>query len=238
MLPKTPTPYPNPQQYRQIAGSLQYLTLTRPDISLAINRVCQFMHKPLNQHFQLLKRILQYVQGTLHYGLPIFRSHLSLTAFSNSDWAGDHTDRKSTTSYCVFLGQTLISWCAKKQTVVARSSTEAEYRALTSAATEIIWLRRLLTDFDINTNTPTPIYCDNISAIALANNPIYHARTKHIEIDQHFIRACIQDNTITVHHINSTDQPADIFTKSLATNRFQLLRDKLTIHLNDKLEGA
>ncbi|PKU81182.1 putative mitochondrial protein [Dendrobium catenatum] len=215
--------------YTQLVGSLQYLTLTRPDIAYTVNRLCQYMHQPHEDHFRLLKRLLQYLQGTLSFGLPLVAANLHLRAYSDSDWAGDLVDRKSTTGYCAFLGSNLISWQVKKQKTVARSSTEAEYRALATAATDIIWLKRLLAEFQINSSTPTPLFCDNVSSIALANNPVFHARTKHIEIDFHFVRECIKNATLQVHHIHSTDQIADLFTKALSLQRFHFLRDKLTI---------
>ncbi|KAI0528858.1 hypothetical protein KFK09_001401 [Dendrobium nobile] len=232
---KTPTspadesPFSDPYLYRSLAGSLQYLTITRPDLSFAVNQVCQHMNKPLNYHFQMLKRILRYLKGTVSAGLPIQLGNFTLSAYADADWAGDKIDRKSTSGYCVFLGRTLISWSAKKQSTISRSSTEAEYRALTAAATEIVWLRRLLQDFNIPCNIPTLLYCDSVSAISLANNPVFHARTKHIEIDQHYIRECIKSKIITLHHISTNDQTADIFTKSLPITRFLLLRNKLTL---------
>ncbi|PKU80641.1 Retrovirus-related Pol polyprotein from transposon TNT 1-94 [Dendrobium catenatum] len=222
-------PFSDPQFYRSIAGSLQYLTLTRPDIAFAVNQACQHMHHPLNLHFQILKRILRYLNGTLHYGLPILRGDMKLTAYSDADWAGDKQDRKSTTGFCIFLGNTLISWSSKKQHTIARSSTESEYRSLTAAATEIVWLRRLLQDFQFPSMSPTTLFCDNISAMSLANNPVFHARTKHIEIDYHYIRECIKSNIIKVHHLYTTDQTADVFTKGLSTAQFQALRTKLTL---------
>ncbi|XP_020672132.1 uncharacterized protein LOC110092095 [Dendrobium catenatum] len=219
--------FSNPTLYRQLVGALQYLTLTRPDITYAVNKACQHMHSPTDQHFDALKRILRYLRGTVHYGLPITGSSMNLRSYVDSDWAGDQQDRKSTTGYCNFLGNTLISWSVKKQTTIARSSTEAEYRAIAAVTTEIIWLRRLLEEFGFAQTSPTILYCDNTSAIVLANNPVYHARTKHIEVDCHFIRECIKNQSIQVHHISSKDQLADFFTKSLSISRFKLLVSKM-----------
>ncbi|XP_020675280.1 uncharacterized protein LOC110094395 [Dendrobium catenatum] len=124
--------------YRRITGSLQYLTLTRPDIAFAVNVISQYMHNPLYNHVYLLKRLLRYIQGTWHFGLPITKSDLQLRTFSDADWAGDPLSRKSTTGHCTFLGTTLVSWAVKKQTTVARSSTESEYRALATATADVI----------------------------------------------------------------------------------------------------
>ncbi|PKU62830.1 putative mitochondrial protein [Dendrobium catenatum] len=140
------------------------------------------MHKPTNADYTALKRLLRYVQGTLHFGLPLSAGSLQLTAYSDADWASDSLDRKSITGFCIFLGKSLISWCVKKQITVAKSSTEAEYRALASATSDLIWLRRLLLDFHIQQPLPTPLYCDNTSALALALNPVFHARTKHLKL--------------------------------------------------------
>ncbi|PKU73211.1 Retrovirus-related Pol polyprotein from transposon TNT 1-94 [Dendrobium catenatum] len=219
--------FSNPTLYRQLAGCLQYLTLTRPDIAYAVNKIYQHMQSPMNSHFEALKRLLRYIQGSLHTGLPIFRDAPILQSYADSDWAGDADDRKSISGYCNFLGSTLISWSVKKQNAISRSSTEAEYRALASAAAEITWIRRLLQELNCSQPTATPLFCDNVSAIALANNPVFHAQTKHIEVDCHYIRHCIKDNTIRVHHIPTKDQIADLFTKSLPSPRFKLLAGKL-----------
>ncbi|XP_020682117.1 uncharacterized protein LOC110099340 [Dendrobium catenatum] len=219
----------DPSLYRRITGSLQYLTLTRPDIAFSVNQLSQHMHAPQQQHAFMLKKLLRYIKGTLDFGIPIHKTDLVLTSFSDADWAGDPNSRKLTSEFCSFLGDNLISWTVKKQQIVARSSTESEYRALASLTADIIWLRRLLSDFGLPQSNPTDMFCDNTSAIALANNPVFHARTKHIEIDQKFIRDHIQQNHVRLLPINTIDQTADIFTKALSTPRFLLLRSKLTV---------
>ncbi|PKU68003.1 Retrovirus-related Pol polyprotein from transposon TNT 1-94 [Dendrobium catenatum] len=220
--------YANPQLYRQIVGALQYLTITRPDIQFAVQQLSQHMQLPLNSHQDSLKRLLRYLQGTSNIGIPLNRSNLTLRGYVDADWASNQQDRKSISGYCNFLGTSLISWQVKKQNTIARSSTEAEYRALAMETTEILWLRQLLEDFHTPQPESTTVFCDNTSAIALANNPIFHARTKHIEVDCHFIRDCIKKNKISVHHISTEDQLADLFTKALPTHRFKLLSTKLT----------
>ncbi|KAI0502594.1 hypothetical protein KFK09_017548 [Dendrobium nobile] len=187
------------------------------------------MHNPGTQHSYLLKRLLRYIQGTITFGLPIIKSTLHLRSFSDADWAGDLLTRKSTSGYCTFLGENLVSWTVKKQKTVSRSSTESEYRALAAATADILWLQRLISDFGISLSKPTQLFCDNTSAIALAHNPVFHARTKHIEIDHRFIRDNIQNNNIHLQPISTIDQLADILTKPLSTARFKMLRDKLTI---------
>ncbi|PKU80093.1 Retrovirus-related Pol polyprotein from transposon TNT 1-94 [Dendrobium catenatum] len=197
------------------------------------------MHHPRNCDFNTLKRLLRYIQGTISFGLPITHGELQLRTYTDADWAADTTDRKSTTGSCTFLGPNLLTWTVKKQTTVAKSSTEAEYRALSSATSDVLWLRRLAAEFNIPQSAPTTIFCDNTSAIALSNNPVFHARTKHIEIDYHFISGHIQNGDIHIAHISSTDQIADILTKSLPLKQFQTLRHKLTIRSpNDQFEGG
>ncbi|PKU77029.1 Retrovirus-related Pol polyprotein from transposon TNT 1-94 [Dendrobium catenatum] len=223
----TSTEFANPHFYRQLIGSLQYLTLTRPDIQFAVQQLSQHMQAPLNSNFDDLKRLLRYIQGSTSTGIPLHRDNIILHGYVDADWANNTLDRKSISGYCNFLGKSLISLQAKKQSTVARSSTEAEYRALASEASEVIWLRRLLADFHLPQTSPTTIYCDNTSAIALANNPVYHAKTKHIDVDCHFIRDCIRSNQLVVHHICTKDQIADVFTKPLPISRFKLLCNKL-----------
>ncbi|XP_020680918.1 uncharacterized protein LOC110098425 [Dendrobium catenatum] len=223
--------------YRRIIGSLQYLTLTRPDIAYAVNMLSQHMHNPEVQHTALLKKLLRYIQGTSAFGLPITRSNLTLRTFSDADWASDPITRKSTTGFCTFLSETLVYWTVKKQATVSRSSTESEYRALASATANTIWIKKLLADFLIDHPQSVDLFCDNTSTIALANNPVFHARTKHIEIDQRFVRDHIQNKIIRLLPISSEDQIADILTKLLCTPRFKILRSKLTIGPNCPFEG-
>ncbi|KAI0494414.1 hypothetical protein KFK09_024548 [Dendrobium nobile] len=160
------------------------------------------------------------------YVLTITKSALDLHAYADLDWAANLVDRKSIFGFCTFLGSNLLSWLVKKQLNIVRSSTEVEYHALAVVASDIMWLHRLLHEFKLSITTPTQVYCDNISAIALANNPFFHARTKHIEFNYHFIRDCIKDQQISIHHISSKDLPADIFTKTLPITRFLQLKHK------------
>ncbi|XP_038981589.1 uncharacterized mitochondrial protein AtMg00810-like, partial [Phoenix dactylifera] len=218
--------FTDPEFYRSIAGSLQYLTITRPDISFAVNFVFQFMHSPKVLHFQLLKRILRYVKGTTDLSLQFRPDSFDLSAFSDSE--GDTSDRRSSIGFCIFVGSNPVSWHAKKQPTVARSSTEAEYRALAVTISEILWLRRLLRKLHmLSPTTPTKLYYDNVSAMALASNPVFHARTKHIEVDYHFVREKVHSGEICLAHISSQDQPADVFTKALSAARHNLLCSKL-----------
>ena len=182
------SPVADPTQYRSLAGGLQYLTLTRPDIAYAVQQVCLFMHSPREPHLALLKRILRYVKGTLSTGLHLGTGSLdTLTAYSDVDWAGCPDSRRSTSGYRVFLGDNLMSWSSKRHTTVSRSSAEAEYRAVAHAVAETCWLRQLLQELHTPLTSATIVYCDNVSAVYMTGNPVHHRRTKHIEIDIHFV---------------------------------------------------
>nr|KYP63826.1 Retrovirus-related Pol polyprotein from transposon TNT 1-94 [Cajanus cajan] len=150
--------------YRSVVGALQYATITRPKISFSVNKVCQFMSNPLEQHWSAIKRILRYLQGTMFLGLHLhptpYDSPLSIHAYCDADWASDPDDQKSTSSAAIFVGPNLISWWSKKQTVVARSSTEIEYRSLALATAEVMWIQTLLSELHVSHHTPV-VYCDN-----------------------------------------------------------------------------
>ena len=230
----------NPSSYRQVVGALQYLTMTRPDLTYAVNQACQFMHSPTTTHLQAVKQILCYIKGTIDLGIHLTPcSSLTLHAFSDADWAGCPDDRRSTTGYCIFLGPNLVSWSCKKQPTVARSNAEAEYCALACAGAELTWLHSLFCELHILLHTPCHFYCDNVSATYIAANPVFHARIKHIEIDYHFIRDLITRGALRIQFVHTENQTADIFTKGLASSRFCFLCDKLMMQsLLINLRGA
>ena len=185
-------------------GALKYLTFTRPDICFVVNRVCQFMHAPTDSHWAAVKRILRYLKGTTSYGFHITQgSSFALHGFTDADWASSIDDRKSTGGYLVFFGQTLISWKSDKRHTVARSSTEAEYKALADGTAEVIWLQYLLTDLQVPSVSAPTIWCDNLGATYLSANPIFHARTKHVEVDYHFVRDRVAKKEIQICFVPS-----------------------------------
>ena len=223
-------PVSDPKLYRSLAVSLQYLTFTRPDICYAVQQVCLYMHDPREPHFNALKRILRYVRGTLDYGLQLFSSSTSsLVAYSDADWAGFPTTRRSTSGYCVFLGNNLLSWSSKRQPTLSRSSAEAEYRGVANAVAEACWLRNLLRELHTPISSATLVYCDNVSAVYLSSNPVQHQHTKHIEIDIHFVRDLVVAGQVKVLHVPSRYQYADIFTKGLPSALFQEFRSSLSV---------
>ncbi|KAJ0798162.1 putative RNA-directed DNA polymerase [Helianthus annuus] len=220
----------DPTLYRSLAGALQYLTFTRPDISYAVQQVCLFMHEPHDPHFAFMKRILRYIHGTLDYGIRIIRSNNhSLVAYSDADWGGCPDSRRSTSGYCVFLGDNLISWSSKRQPTVSRSSAEAEYRGVANAVAEATWIRNLLLELHLPLRSASIVYCDNVSAVYLSDNPVQHQRTKHIEIDIHFVREKVRVGDIRVLHVPTSLQYADIFTKGLPRELFQSFRSSLSV---------
>jgi hypothetical protein len=175
-------PYSDPSFYHSIVGALQYLTLTRPNLSFYVNYVSQFLQSPSLASMKMVRRILRYVKGSIHFGLHLTGdTTLDLCGFFDADWAGCPTTRRSTTGFCTFLGRNIISWCAKKQPTISRSSTEAEYRAMANTAAELTWLTFLLRDLRVPQSQPPILFCDNLSALHMTINPVFHARSKHID---------------------------------------------------------
>lgn len=202
--------------YRSVVGALQYLTLTRPDISYSVNKVCQYLHAPSTVHWTAVKRILRYLKFTKGLGLQIHKCPSFLvTAYSDADWAGCADDRRSTGGFAVFLGSNLVSWSARKQATVSRSSIEAEYKALANATAEVMWIQTILKELNIKTPPSARLWCDNIGATYLSANPVFHARTKHIEVDFHFVRERVARKLLDIKFIPTGDQLADGFTKPL-----------------------
>jgi hypothetical protein len=201
---------------------LQYLTFTRPDIAYAVQQVCLHMHDPRESHLTAMKRILRYLRGTPDYGLLLCRSRpTDLAVYTDADWAGCPDIRRSTSGYAVFLGDNLVSWSAKRQTVVSRSSAEAEYRAVANGVAEATWLRQLLLELQAPPSRCTLVY--------LSNNPVQHQRTKHVEIDLHFVREKVVIGQIRVLHVPMTSQFTDVFTKGLPSSVFEEFRSSLNI---------
>ncbi|KAK2374696.1 hypothetical protein QL285_075640 [Trifolium repens] len=219
--------------YRSIIGSLLYLTTSRPDFSFAVGVCARYQAEPKMSHLTQVKRILKYVNGTSDYGIMYSHSEDSrLIGYCDADWAGSADDRKSTSGGCFFLGNNLISWFSKKQNCVALSTAEAEYIAAGSSCSQLLWMKQMLSEYNVEQRVLT-LYCDNMSAINISKNPIQHSRTKHIDIRHHFIRDLVEDKVVTLEHVATENQLADIFTKALDANKFETLRGKLGICLLD-----
>lgn len=230
----------DPQPYQKLLGKLIYLTITRPDLAFPVHTLAQYMQRPTNVHMQSAKRVLRYLLNNPAQGILLASSSTAqLTAYCESDWASCIATRKSTSGYCVLLGSSPISWKMKKQSVVARSTAEAEYRAMTLTCCEVTWLNSLLQDMGLNNLPFTIIKSDNQAALSIAANPVLHERTKHIEIDCHFIRDKIAEGAVTTQHVPSHSQLADILTKPLSVKQHNFLLRKIeaTVHISTHLEG-
>lgn len=224
--------FSEPSYFRSLAGKLQYLTISRPDLQFSVNYICQRMHSPTKADFQLLKRILCYVKGTLSMGIGIKKNTDStLLCYNDSDWAGCKDTRRSTGGFCNMLGSNVISWSSKRHETVSKSSTEAEYRTMSIAASEIVWLQNLLKVMGLQQKVTQLLLCDNLSAVCLSTNPMFHKRTKHFDVDFHYVRERVALKALEVKHIPAALQLADIFTKSLSQEPFFKLRSKLGVSL-------
>ena len=216
-----PSPMVDIRKYRQLVGSLIFLCNTRPDICFAVGVVSRFSNKPKETHWKAALRVLKYIVGTLNYGIFYKPTIDELSGYCDSDWAGDSDSRKSVSGYCFSIGSGAVSWTSKKQPTVALSSTEAEYKAACIAACEVVWLRRILMDVAVPIRTATVLRCDNQSCMAIAKNPVFHARTKHIEIQYHYVRELINDETVELEYCPTSENAADIFTKALGAEQLQ-----------------
>lgn len=216
----------NQTRYQRLVGKLIYLSHTRPDIAYAVGVVSQFMHKPQTDHWEATLRIVQYLKGTPGYGVLLENhGHMEILGFTDADWAGNPNDRKSTAGYLTFVGGNLVTWRSKKQRVVALSSVEAEFRGIKSGLTEILWLRRLVTELGLISQHPCKLFCDNKAAISISENPVQHDRMKHVEVDQHFIKENIEAKIVDLPFVRSEDQLADILTKAVDSRCFHRVLD-------------
>ncbi|EFN65994.1 Retrovirus-related Pol polyprotein from transposon TNT 1-94, partial [Camponotus floridanus] len=201
--------------YRELVGALTYLaSTTRPDISFAVSNLGQYNNCFGANHWKAAKRVLRYLKGNIDVGLTFGSDSGSIVGFADADW-GNTEDRRSFSGYIFMLNGGPVSWESRKQRTVALSTTEAEYMALTESSKEAIFLRRFLIELGSNDLSGIIIYCDNQSAMKLTENPVYHGRSKHIDIRHHFIREAIGRKEFHLKHISTEDQAADFLTKGL-----------------------
>ncbi|KAA0040718.1 integrase [Cucumis melo var. makuwa] len=220
----------DPSLYRSLVGSLMYLTATRPDILFVVSMLSRFMTNPKRSHWEAGKRVLRYILGTINFGIYYNKvSESVLFGFCDSDWGGNVDDHKSKSGYVFSIGSGVFPWTSKKQSVVALSTTEAEYISLVAAGCQALWLRWMLKELKCTKKCETVLFYDNESAIALSKNTVFHGRSKHIRIKYHFIRELVKDGEVIVKYCKTQDRVADIFTKALKFDLFVKFRGKLGV---------
>jgi transposase InsO family protein len=220
----------HPDQFRRLVGRLLYLCFTRPELTYSVHVLSQFMHQPRQEHWEAALRVVRYLKGKPGQGILLNRNcDLKLSGWCDSDWASCPLTRKSLTGWIIHLGDSPISWKTKKQQTVSRSSAEAEYRSMAATVCELKWLKDILADLSVSHTQPMRLHCDSQSALHIAKNPVFHERTKHIEVDCHLIRDEILKGNIGPVYVPTTVQLADTFTKALGPTQFILLLDKLGI---------
>ncbi|CAJ2677087.1 unnamed protein product [Trifolium pratense] len=229
----------DPTFYRKLIGSLRYLCNTRPDLAYSVGIASRFMERPKSSHLIAVKRILRYVKGTINYGIMFPASdrdkECKLIGYTDSNWCGDHEDRKSTAGYMFFYGGSPISWCSKKEPVVALSSCEAEYIAASLSTCQAIWLKNLIEEISQDRCETVTLKIDNVSAINLAKNPIAHGRSKHIELRFHYLREQVSNGNLALMHCRSEEQVADLLTKAVTIQVFEKLRSEMGIETVDNM---
>ena len=215
-------------------GSLLYLTVSRPDITFAVGVCARYQDEPKMSHLTQVKRILKYINDTSDYGnLYSHSKNSKLIGYCDADWGGSADDKKNISGGCFFLGNNLVSWFSKKQNFVSLLTAEAEYIADGSTCSELVWMKQMLEEYDVKQGVLT-LYCDNLSVINISKNPIQHRRTKNIDI-HHFIRDLVEEKVVTLEHVATEEQLADIFTKALDVKQFEKLKSKLGIFLHEEL---
>ncbi|GJR37625.1 hypothetical protein Tco_1213309 [Tanacetum coccineum] len=214
-------------RYRSMVGCLMYLTASRPDLVFTVCMCARYQSMPTKKHLEAVKRVFQYLQGTINMGLWYPKdTAMALTAYAYADHAGCQDIRRSTSGSAQFLGDKLVSWSSKKQTSTSISSIEAEYIVMSGCCAQILWMRSQLSDYGFAYNH-VPLYCDNKSAIALWCNNVQHSRSKHIDIRHYFIREQVENGVVELYFVRTEYQIADIFTKAFPRGRFKFILMRL-----------
>ena len=217
--------------YRKIIGCLRYLLHTRPDLSYSVGVASRFMERPTVMHLKVVKQIMRYLHGTINFGLVYVQSgHAGdLVGYTDSDHGSDLVKRRSTGGMAFYLNENLITWNSYKQKTVSLSSCESEFMAATAAAQQALWLRNLISEIRNEKPKAVALYVDNNSAIALMKNPVFHGRSKHIDIKYHFIRQCVERGQIVVRRVCTDEQKADALTKPLSVGKLTVMRHLLGV---------
>ena len=213
-----------------MVGKLIYLSHTCPDISYVVGIFSQFIHNPNKEHLKVALRIEKYLKNSLEMGLLFTKAKtMEVEIYTDADWADSSLDRKSISGYCSFLGGNLVTWRSKKQSVVARSSVEAKFRAMDLGICEGMWIKSILEDLKIGISKPMKLYCDNKAAISMAHNPVQHDRTKHVEIDKNFIKEKLESGIICIPYVPSYRQIVVMFTRGLVVQHFLKILSRLEV---------
>ncbi|XP_019099636.1 PREDICTED: uncharacterized protein LOC109132470 [Camelina sativa] len=225
------SPYlPHPAKYRRLIGRLIYLAVTRPDLAYCVHFLAQFMQKPREDHWEAALRVVKYLKNNPGQGILLRAAgSFQFTGWCDSDYSGCPLTRRSVTGYFIQLGGSPISWKTNKQKTVSRSSAEAEYRAMAHITQELIWLKRILLSLGVKHDGSMLVRCDSEAAIHIATNPVFHERTKHVEVDCHFVRNEVLTKNIRLLHVGTGSQLADILTKPLGTQDYAQFCVKLGI---------
>lgn len=220
----------DPQEYRNIVDRLLYLSFTRPDLTYAVQQLSQHVQTPRMMHLKAAHHVLKYLKQEPSLGLffPV-ENNFNITAYCDSNWVACPETRKSLTGYCIFFGSSLVSCKAKKQSTVSQSLAEAEYRSMAMTVCELQWILYILQDLKISYSLPIDLKCDNRAAMHIAVNPVFHERTKHLDIDCHMVRTKRKEGIIATTYVSLATQIADMFTKPLSSPGFQNLRSKLSL---------
>lgn len=220
----------DPTTFKQLVGSLRYLTVTRPDLIYSVNLISRYMEAPTEQHMLAAKRVLSYVQGTTDFGIQYKKGgEEKLAGFVDSDYAGDSDDRRSTSGYVFKFGGGAVAWASKKQPIVTLSTTEAEFVAAAYGACQAVWMMNILEEIGSKQEEGMVMFCDNSSTIKLSKNPVLHGRSKHIHVRFHFLRELVNDGAIKLEYCSTQDQLADVMTKAVKLEVFEKLRDRMGV---------
>ena len=230
LLGDTGHPLEDPNRFRRLVGKLIYLSITRPDISFAVQFLSKFMSAPTDAHMKEVYHLLRYLKATSEHGILLAKnSDFHIRAYCDSDWGSCPNSRKSVTGFAIMLGNSLISWKSKKQGVVARSTAEGEYRAMATTCCELTWLLALLRDLTVKPPLPMHLFCDNQAALYIVKNLVFHEQTKHIEVDCHYVRDQFKNGQVRPCYVSSKSQLADLFTKVVSASQYVYLLGKLGV---------
>lgn len=229
----------DPTLYRKLAGKLNFLTNIRINISFSVQYLSQFFQTPKEPHLKEAYHVLRYLTNDPCLGIFLSNNaDFTITAYCDSDWVACHDFRKSVSDYVVMMGDSPISWKSKKQTTISLSSVEAEYRAVRKVVGELVWLERLLTKLHLPCNLFISIFCDSQAVVHITRNPVFHERTKDIEVDYRFIRGKLQEGLIMLHHIPTSDQLFDVLTKALPGAKHSSIMHKLAVSFSPPTKGG